>query len=136
MVYEGECEMGASVAPWSEERVERILARLLRIGVSTAAAIVLAGGVLYLVRHGGEQPRVEVFRGEPRALRNVAGILSAAASLQAQGIIQLGVLVLVCTPIARVIFTVFAFARARDYTYVVVALVVLGILLFSLLQGR
>jgi uncharacterized membrane protein len=128
--------MGARDATWSAERVELIVGRLLRIGVSTAAAIVLAGGVLYLVRHGGEQPNLAVFRGEPRALRSVHGILIAATSMSAQGIIQLGVLVLVCTPIARVIFTVVAFARARDYTYVAVALAVLTVLLFSLLQGR
>ena len=128
--------MGARADVWTEERIDLVVGRLLRIGVSTAAAIVLAGGLLYLIRHGGEPPHVEEFRGEPRALRSVAGILRATTAMSAQGIIQLGVLALVCTPIARVLFTVFAFTRARDYTYVVVALAVLAILLFSLLQGR
>ena len=39
-------------------------------------------------------------------------------------------------PIARVVLTFVAFLRQRDYTYVVITLVVLGVLLFSLLSGR
>jgi uncharacterized membrane protein len=37
---------------WSDQRVERAIGRLLRVGV-VAAALVAAGGVLYLARHGG-----------------------------------------------------------------------------------
>jgi uncharacterized membrane protein len=45
---------------------------------------------------------------------------------------SLGILLLIATPVARVIFTVFAFAHERDWTYVVVTLIVLALLLYSL----
>jgi uncharacterized membrane protein len=48
---------------------------------------------------------------------------------------QLGLLVLIATPITRVAFSVFAFFYERDWKYVVFTLIVLGLLLYSLL-GR
>lgn len=128
--------MSSSRGVWTEERVEQLVGRLLQIGVSTAAAIVLTGGVLYLMRHGIEHRSLNVFGGEPLALRTVDGIWRAAVAVQARGIIQLGVLVLICTPIARVVFTALAFARARDHTYVTITLTVLILLLFGLLYGQ
>jgi uncharacterized membrane protein len=48
------------------------------------------------------------------------------------GILQLGLLLLIATPIARVIFSVFAFALEGDRMYVAFTLVVLTVLLYSL----
>ncbi len=61
--------------------------------------------------------------------------MADAAKLQGRGWIQLGLLLLIATPVARVVFTVFAFARERDTTYVVVTLIVLGLLLCGLFGG-
>jgi uncharacterized membrane protein len=58
--------------------------------------------------------------------------LKASLALDPVGIIQLGILILIATPVVRVAFSVFAFAEERDWMYVVVTLVVLGLLLFSL----
>ena len=58
-----------------------------------------------------------------------------ALALHARAIIQLGLLLLIATPVARVVFSVYAFARQRDWVYVVVTLIVLGVLLYSLLSG-
>jgi uncharacterized membrane protein len=58
--------------------------------------------------------------------------VASALRFSSRGVIQLGLLLLVATPVARVIFSVFAFARQRDFTYVVITLIVLGVLLFSL----
>nr|MBN2278700.1 DUF1634 domain-containing protein [candidate division Zixibacteria bacterium] len=52
------------------------------------------------------------------------------------GIIQLGLLFLIATPIARVFFSVFAFFRKRDYLYTLITLIVLIILLFSLFLAK
>ncbi len=43
---------------------------------------------------------------------------SAAASWDELGIIQLGVLLLIATPVARVVLSIFAFAQQRDLRYV------------------
>ena len=58
-----------------------------------------------------------------------------ALAFQGSALIQLGLLVLIATPIARVILSVFVFLYERDWPYVFITLVVLGILLYSLLAG-
>jgi len=117
---------------WSDDRVEAIVAKLLRFGVQLAASVVLLGGIVFLWRHGGEAPHYGVFHGEPGDLRGVSGIMGRAAMLSGRGIIQLGVLLLIATPVARVVFSLAAFALQRDRTYVVVTSIVLALLLASL----
>jgi uncharacterized membrane protein len=120
----------------SEERVERLLGNLLRGGVLLAAAVVVAGSAIYLYRHGGEATDFAVFHGEPADLRTPTGIVADAAAGSGRGVIQLGLLLLIATPVARVVFSVFAFARQRDLTYVLLTLVVLAVLLVSLFFGE
>ena len=114
-------------------RSSRLLGNLLRVGVLLAAAVVLAGGVLYLARHGGEGvERLHVFHGEPADLRSPFGIVADVRALSGRGVIQLGLLLLIATPVMRVVLSVIAFARERDFLYVVLTLIVLAVLLFSL----
>jgi uncharacterized membrane protein len=115
-----------------EQCFENFLGNLLRAGVILAAAVVLVGGVLYLVKHGHERPDRTDFHGEPSDLRNPIEIVERAARFSGSGLIQLGLLLLIATPVARVIASVFGFLRERDYTYVVLTLIVLAILLYSL----
>ncbi len=116
-----------------ERRFEQLMGSLLRLGVLSSAAVVLAGSAVYLVRHGNQAPDFRTFAGEPANLRTLPGILREAASLHGRGLIQLGLLLLIATPIARVVFSVIGFLRERDILYVMFTLIVLGILLFSLL---
>jgi uncharacterized membrane protein len=118
--------------PWTDERMERFIGALLRTGVLLAAALVLAGAVVSLAQHGGQRPDYQVFRGEPRALRGVEGIVRDALALDGPGLVQIGLLVLIATPVARVAFSVFAFAAQRDRAYVAITLIVLSVLGFSL----
>jgi len=114
-------------------RTERLLAMTLRIGVALAAAVVLVGVLSLLRARGGVATDYRVFRGEPSELRGVAGIWRAARHLRPRGLIQLGLLILIATPIARVVFAALAFARQRDWLYTAVASIVLAALLFGLL---
>ena len=118
-----------------EHRVEQAIGLLLRTGVLLAAVIVCTGAALYLVRHGGERIDYRVFRGERADLRSVRGIFAGALALQGRDVIQLGLLVLLATPVARVVFSVGAFALQRDWLYVGVTLAVLTVLLWSLAGG-
>ncbi|HQT96937.1 MAG TPA: DUF1634 domain-containing protein [Thermodesulfobacteriota bacterium] len=117
---------------WTDERVERVIGALLRWGVILAAGVVLAGGAMYLVRHGATMPDYRVFSGEPSDLRNVSGIVAGAVSWHSRGLIQFGLLLLILVPVARVAFSVVAFALQRDRIYVVVTLIVLAVLLYGL----
>jgi uncharacterized membrane protein len=128
--------MGEPRQGWTDERVEHVIGSLLRAGVISAATVVIAGAALYLIRHGHAAVHYGVFRGEPSDLRTLTGIRQDALSLHGRGIIQLGLIILIATPVARVAFSVVAFALERDALYVVVTLVVLGVLIFSLMGAR
>ena len=51
------------------------------------------------------------------------------------GLIMVGLLLLMATPVSRVAFSVFGFMHERDYLYVGLTLLVLGVLLYSLFAG-
>jgi len=121
---------------WTDQNVEEWIGNLLRVGVTLAAAVVLLGGGIYLVRHGRATPQYHVFRGEPADLRSISGIVKEALAFQGCGLIQLGLLLLIATPVARVAFSVAAFAIERDRLYVVVTLIVLAVLVYSLAGGH
>lgn len=121
---------------FDDQRVEQVMGNLLRAGVMLAAAIVLAGGIVYLVRHWTEPAEThQAFDGDPREFISPSGIIGAAFHGSGRGIIQLGLLVLIATPVARVIFSVIAFLIQRDRTYVVLTLLVLTVLIYSLCSG-
>jgi uncharacterized membrane protein len=120
-------------ARWTDRNVEEIMGGLLRSGVMLAAAVVLAGAAVYLLRYGHSAADYHIFRGEPTDLRHFRGIFRDVAGWHGRGIIQLGLLLLIATPVARVIFSVVAFAVERDRMYVLFTLWVLAVLLFSLL---
>jgi uncharacterized membrane protein len=129
------------MTPWrgrltcDDEQLERMLGILLRTGVIAAATIVLIGGIIYLIRHGVEMPHYRIFLGEPEDFRRLPGIVKSALSLRGRGIIQVGFLILIATPVARVVFSVLAFALQRDRIYVIITLVVLAVLAYSLMGG-
>lgn len=117
---------------WTEKRFETLIGRLLRIGVILSATIVFLGGVHYLFQHQGPAQSFQVFHGEPENLRHVSGIVDFAIGLHSRGFIQLGLLILIATPVARVAFSVIGFAGERDWLYVGVTLTVLTLLLYGL----
>jgi uncharacterized membrane protein len=124
----------------SDERMDQIIGNLLRLGVIVSALVVFAGGIVYLTRHGKEQGALESLQkwdkqAEPEELRSPGGILHKCVVLSGRGFIMLGLLLLVATPVARVIFSTAAFAVQRDYLYVLFTLVVLAVLLYSLFSG-
>jgi uncharacterized membrane protein len=119
-----------------ERRMDALMGRLLQTGVTLAAALVLTGGILYLVRPAAPTTDYRHFSGEPEAYRTLRGIGAEALALNGRGLIQLGLLVLIATPVARVVFSVFAFLRQRDWTFVVVTAIVAGLLCYSLFGGH
>jgi len=121
---------------WTDQRVEEWIGALLRWGVTLAAAEVLFGACVYLARHGHEMPQYHVFVGEPSDLRTMSGIMKEVLAFRGRGLIQFGLLLLIATPVARVAFSVAAFAIQRDRLYVVVTLIVLAILTYSLAGGH
>ncbi len=120
----------------SDRDLDVALGRLLRIGVLLAAAVTFAGGVLWLRQASGTPVAWRTFHGEPAHLEHVGAIVAAARTGQATAIIQLGILLLIGTPIARVLFSLVSFALQRDRLYVGTTLIVLTVLLWSLVGLR
>lgn len=118
---------------WTDRRIEEIVGNLLRTGVVLSAVVVFAGAVVYLMRHGTAAPDYRLFHGEPLDLRSLSGIIHDAFTWHGRGIIQLGLLLLIATPVARVAFSIWGFLEEHDHMYTIFTVVVLAILLYSLL---
>jgi uncharacterized membrane protein len=127
--------MSDSRAGWTDDQFDLVLAHVLRVGVLLAAVVVAAGGAMFVLVHGSEPPQHRVFQGEPASLRSVHAIVVEAMQLGPEGIIQLGLLLLIATPIARVVFSVIGFLKQRDWLYVAITMAVLALLTYSLLSG-
>ena len=118
-----------------DRRLESIIGRLLQTGVLLAAAIVVAGGALYLVQHPSDRVDFHIFTPGGSDLRTLPGIVRSAAHFHSVGLIQFGLLLLIATPVARVAMAIVGFAFERDRLYTVVSLIVLLILAFSLIRA-
>ncbi|MCC5598748.1 DUF1634 domain-containing protein [Nostoc favosum] len=123
----------------SEQQLEYLLSNLMKYGVLIASAVVFLGGILYLIHHGAEPAGYHFFQSEPSEFRSPAGVVKAVLSgsdayggLRLRGIIQLGLLLLIATPIVRVFISLFAFLLQREFIYVIVTLLVLASLIYSL----
>ncbi len=117
---------------WSDEHVELFIGNLLRWGVILAAVVTAIGGASLLFLHGGAIADYRVFHGQPDALKSVPQVARNAYARHPEAIIQLGLLLLIATPIARVALSLLAFVKQHDRTYVVVTTIVLALLLYSL----
>ena len=117
---------------WTDERLEFLVANLLRGGVLLVAMIVAVGGVVYLWRHGMEPTAYQYFRGEPADLRTLSGIVAEVFAFRGRSLIQLGLLLLITVPVGRVALAMVAFYKQRDRLYFCISLIVLTLLLYSL----
>lgn len=126
---------------WAERDMELMIGRLLRYGVMLSCGITLVGGVFYLLQHGTQMPDYSPipddrpFPGVEHYLRELSTIIPRVISLDGAAIIQLGVCVLIATPILRVAVSVIAFLVEKDYMYVVITLIVLTIIIANMLLG-
>lgn len=117
----------------NDQRLDLFIGRLLQIGVLVAAAVVVVGGWMLLAQSGSGAAAFSSFRGEPQQLRSLVGIARAAFAGDSRGIVQLGLVLLICTPLARVALTLIAFVVQRDRIFIAVTSLVLAILLYGLL---
>jgi uncharacterized membrane protein len=110
----------------TDTRMELIIGNLLRAGVVLAAFVVAAGGVWYLAASGTTIVGYHHFSDTKPGLAWLSG------GLNPQSVIFIGLLILIATPVARVIFSMIAFALERDHLYVAVTFAVLAVLLYSI----
>lgn len=116
-----------------DQELELKMGRLLQTGVLLAGLAMAVGGGLYLRRHGGETASYAHFHVLEADLLNLRGVLKGVRELRGTAVIQFGVLLMIATPVLRVAFAVFGFAKERDWLYTGVSLVVLALLGYALL---
>ncbi len=118
--------------PWTDQKIEILVGNLLRAGVLLSACVVSLGALIYLARHGAAPANYRAFHGEPSEYRTLSGILRESLHFHGRGIIQLGLVLLIATPVARVAFSIFGFLEEDDRMYAAFTAFVLVILLYSL----
>lgn len=120
-----------------DETLEQTISNLLRLGISVAASLGLIGGLWLLSTTGSQPVAFGTFQGAAPVFRSpittVQAILHPNGPLRPLALIQLGILVLLATPILRVAFSALGFIREKDHIYVLITLIVLGTLLTSAL---
>jgi uncharacterized membrane protein len=124
--------------------LERAVAFVLRVGVSVSCALMTAGVVRTLwapatrraasravpaLRHGTLHQA-----GWP-TFHSVGAVLQAAGRGDGPGLVMLGVLLLVATPVLRVAVSVVGFAVEHDRRFVLITALVLAVLLGSFAIG-
>ncbi len=120
---------------FQDQDVQLLIGNVLRWGVILAMSVVFIGGLVYIYRHGHETASYQKFVGEPAFLKNIPGIFQGVLDFKGRAIIQTGILLLIATPVARVLLSIISFLREKDYLYVVITLIVLGIISASMLSG-
>jgi len=125
---------GGAHAVETEDPLARAVGVVLQVGVAAAAIITAIGGALLLRSHGAEVPQFSRFAG-PSPSSTVAGAFRAALHGDAASLIQTGLLVLIATPVARVVMLLVGFIRERRWLYVVLSAIVLAALAVSLVQS-
>lgn len=119
----------------TDRSLEQWISVLLGIGVAVSGIVVLMGGIYFLHVHGAEPAMYRPFHGAPQPDRSIPRIVSGVASLRPRSIIQFGLLLLIATPVARVLFSLVGFVFERDKKYVLITAIVLAALSYSILEG-
>lgn len=128
--------MSAQNSRWTDHQVEQMVGRLLQLGVMVAATVTIIGGILYLIQQGSTIPDYRVFVGGSEFVTSLGGIARGIAQMRSESIVQLGLVLLIATPVARVACTLVAFILQRDRVYIVLTTVVLALLLYGLIFGK
>ncbi len=116
--------------------MQAVIGWILRIGVFVSMSVVVTGGILYLIRHGHSTPKFGSFHKVPNFISTTEGVVQGVLNGRGQAIIQLGIIILIATPVLRVAFAVVGFALEKDRLYTFISLLVLFIILASIITGQ
>lgn len=115
--------------------MEQLIGQVLRYGVLISGIVAIVGGIWYLFQRGMEMPHYTNFTGEPANYTTFSGILQGLSQGSATEIIQMGVVILIATPILRIFFSLVSFILEKDKLYIVLTFIVLSIIMFSMFAG-
>jgi uncharacterized membrane protein len=109
---------------------------VLRYGVIASFLVVALGSVLlFLEGQTGYYPMgsaEQLFDAQNRFLIGPVPLVQGVASAKPYAVIDLGLGVLLATPVARVVISIFLFTAEKRYAFVAITATVLAILLLSM----
>jgi uncharacterized membrane protein len=117
---------------FADKDIQVILGTLLRVGVISSMVVVFVGAVIYLLGNHSAQIDYAKFDSGKSGLSSMTAIFTGLKHFDGASIVQFGTILLIFTPVARVVFSIFSFLIERDYLYVLIGLIVLSIILYSL----
>ena len=127
--------------PETQHDIDLIIGKLLRVGVVVSCAITIFGGIVYLFQHQGPVTGYRAvekagdFHGAAPYLREINTIIPRVFEFDGAAIAQLGIIILIFTPIFRVVFSLISFIMEKDRLYVVITLIVLAIIFINMIFG-
>lgn len=121
--------------PFTDVDLNRSVGNLLRLGVILSVATSLIG-FIKLFTEGFKMPRKYNLLEMGDSSEKVWGIFwNSLVKGEGMAIIQLGILLLILTPLVRIIFALIGYLKEKDYVYVIISLIVLAIMTVSFLTG-
>jgi uncharacterized membrane protein len=125
----------AAKTRFKDADMQAIIGWVLRTGVILSVSVVIIGGIVYIYRHGGEAPDHRHFVTQPSFVQ-LNGIIQGIFDFHGRSIIQAGIILLIATPILRIIFSALGFVLEKDRLYVFISLLVLLIIFLSSMSGH
>ncbi|MBL4675797.1 MAG: DUF1634 domain-containing protein [Mucilaginibacter sp.] len=120
---------------FKDKDMQAVIGWVLRAGVLISMLIVFIGGCVYISRHGRTIANYHEFKGVPDFIQTAKGIFHGIITGRGRAIIQFGIILLIATPVVRVIFSAIGFILEKDHLYTVITFIVLIIIICSALSG-
>lgn len=124
------------MSKFKDTDMQAVIGWILRAGVLVSMSVIFIGGVIYLYRHGQTHVDYSKFVGVPDFVSNPGGIIHGVFTLRGRAIIQAGIILLIATPVIRVLFSAIGFIMEKDYLYTAITVLVLLIILTSMISGH
>ncbi|RQP10218.1 MAG: DUF1634 domain-containing protein [Chryseobacterium sp.] len=118
---------------FKDRDLNQMVGNLLRAGVLLSVLVAVIGATLLAVKGELSLP---VSYGQPAETENrFVSFWSELITGEPVAVLELGILILLFTPVMRVIFAIIGYAREKDYLYVAISTVVLAIIIGSIALG-
>ncbi|AKK71455.1 membrane protein [Chryseobacterium sp. P1-3] len=115
--------------------LNRSVGNLLRLGVILSVATSLIG-FIKLFTEGFEMPKKYTSLDMGSSSEKVwTHFWESLCKGEGMAIIQLGILLLIFTPLMRIVFALIGYLKEKDYVYVVISSIVLAIMAVSFFAG-
>jgi uncharacterized membrane protein len=121
---------------FGEKDFQKIVGNLLRYGVWISLSVAFIGGIVYLLHHGSDIENYSVFKeNDQNIFEVIAAVYNGVVQVRGESIIFFGIVLLFLTPVFRVLLSLFSFLLEKDYLYVVITTIVIGIIIMSISFG-